>query len=139
MSVSDVNRNNIEQVIVELFTKNGRPLHMVEDRAFKVLVQPIFDALCISVNEHNAIEKIMEVSNRVKEEIIGEEKIDTATRTDSSVLGVNVQYIKNKPIEIMTLAVKELKASHTSGYLKSIVLQVLQDYKKWYFSSKESI
>ena len=54
--------------IIDLFTKNGRPHFMVEDRAFQVLVQPVFNALGISVNEHNVIENIIGISNSIKEE-----------------------------------------------------------------------
>lgn len=66
---NDLNRTNIELAIVELFTKNGRPLHMVQDRAFKILVQPVFHALDIRVNESNIKERIISFSQKLKSEI----------------------------------------------------------------------
>lgn len=130
------NQTNIELAIVELFTRNGRPLRMAEDRAFKTLVQPAFDALGINVNEHNVAERIIAFSKKVKLDIMDDLKdkmislkIDAATRQDLSVLGINVQYIKNASIQIKTLAIKELKLSHTSEYLKTIILEVLKEYE----------
>lgn len=107
---------------------------MAEDRAFKILVQPAFDALEINVNEHNVAERIIAFSKQVKLDIMDDLKdkmislkIDAATRQDLSVLGINVQYIKNASIQIKTLAIKELKLSHTSEYLKTIILEVLKE------------
>ncbi|XP_058976810.1 uncharacterized protein LOC131801841 [Musca domestica] len=113
----NVNPRNIELAIVELFTKNGRPLHMAEDRAFKILMEPVLSLLGITVNEHNIMERIIAFSTNIKTEISNDLKgtlfslkIDVATRWDLSML------------------VKELKSSHTGEYIKSIILEVLREY-----------
>ncbi|XP_073819412.1 uncharacterized protein [Musca autumnalis] len=132
---TSVNPKNIELAIVELFTKHGRPLHMAEDRAFKILMEPVLSLLGVTVNEHNIMERIIAFSKNIKTEICDDLKgillslkIDVATRLDFSVLGINVQYIKDGKIVIKTLAVKELKSRHTAEYLKSIILEVLKEY-----------
>ncbi|XP_036342269.1 uncharacterized protein LOC118751549 [Rhagoletis pomonella] len=122
--------------IVELFTKNGRPLHMADDRAFKILTLPIFSKLKINLNEHNVIKRIEVFSNDIKSTVTEELKgrllslkIYAATRQHLSVIGINVQYIKNETIISQTLANKELRQRHTGHYLKSVKLEVLNDYK----------
>lgn len=133
---STLSVSTIEKSIVELFTKNGRPLRMADDPAFKELSKPVFDALKITLNEHNVMERIIKFSNNLKKEITEEcrgrllsLKIDGATRQNLSVLGVNVQYIKNKTVIIQTLAIKELKKSHTSEYIKAMIIEVLGEYE----------
>lgn len=136
INADELNRANIELAIVDFFTKNGRPLNMVEDRAFKILVQPAFYALGISVDEHRVNERIHAFCQKWKREIIKELKgkllslkIDAVTRQGLSVLGINVQYMENKGLEIKTLAVKQLKSSHSRQYLKNSVLEVLKEYE----------
>lgn len=56
-------------------------------------------------------------------------KIDGVTRhTRRSLLGVNIQYIKDCQIVVKTLAIKELTNRHTADYLKRIILNILSDY-----------
>ncbi|XP_058979032.1 uncharacterized protein LOC131802660 [Musca domestica] len=131
----NVNPRNIELAIVELFTKNGRPLHMAEDRAFKIFMEPVLSLLGITVNEHKIMKRIIAFSTNIKTEISNDLKgtlfslkIDVANRWDLSMLGINVQYIKNGKIIVKTLAIKELKSSHTGENIKSIILEVLKEY-----------
>lgn len=130
-----MSKKTAEMAIVELFTKCGRTLRMIEDRPFKIITKPFFDALNIKVNKHNLVEKIVQhsynIKNEIKEQLAGKLlslKIDAATRLHLSVLGVNVQFIENNCIAIKTLAVKKLKDRHTSNYLKNIILEVLTEY-----------
>ena len=56
-------------------------------------------------------------------------KIDSATRLNRSILGVNAQYIKDgKPI-LRSLAMKEMTQRHISEYIKACVLKVLESYE----------
>lgn len=128
-----LNRANIELALVDLFVK--RPFNMIKDEAFKVLTEPVLSVLNINLNNNSIRERIVEFSQKLKTEIkedlkckLLSLKIDAATRHDLSVLGVNVQYIKNKCVQIKTLAVKELKSSHTGEYLKTIILDILKEY-----------
>lgn len=55
-------------------------------------------------------------------------KIDSASRLDRSVLGINVQFIENNKIQIKTLAMTEVKIRHTSANISQIVIDVLTLY-----------
>lgn len=132
---NEIKKESIKRAVVELFTKNERPLEMIEDRAFKVLVQPVFDVLKIQVNSNNINEIIIASAKRMKSEISNELKgkllslnIDVVTRQDLKVLGINVQYIRNSTIVIKTLAIKVLKPTYTSKYLMYVILNVLKIY-----------
>lgn len=56
-------------------------------------------------------------------------KIDEATRLNRSILGINVQYIKDNQIIIKTIAMLELTERHTSENLKQIILHTLTSYR----------
>lgn len=130
-----IHPHSIEQAIIELFTVNGRPLRMLDDRAFQILTKPVFDSIQITVNQHNVVDRILAFANNMKAEIRTELKeklfslkIDAATRLGVSLLGINAQLLKNSAIKTFTLAVKVLESSHTAAYLRSILLEVLKDY-----------
>ncbi|CAI6355021.1 unnamed protein product [Macrosiphum euphorbiae] len=54
--------------------------------------------------------------------------MDCCTRLNRGIIGINIQYhIKNKLV-IRTLAMSNLEERHTSDYLKSVVLKVLNRY-----------
>ncbi|XP_073841362.1 uncharacterized protein [Musca autumnalis] len=81
------------------------------------------------------MERIIAFSKNIKTEISNDLKgilfslkMDVATRLDLSMLGINVQYIKHGKIVVKTLAIKELRSSHTSEYLKTVILDVLKEF-----------
>ncbi|XP_037805572.1 uncharacterized protein LOC119599738 [Lucilia sericata] len=133
---SAVNKEHIQMALVELFTKCGRPLSMAEDPPFKMLVTPILEALDMKLNERSVMKNITQYSINLKNEIMEELrgrlislKIDAATMNSISVLGVNVQYIKDNSVVIKTIAIKQLTQQLTSEYLKNIILEVLNSYE----------
>lgn len=50
-------------------------------------------------------------------------KVDCVTRLNRSIIGVNVQYIKDDKLNIKTLGMTELSEKHTSEYLKKVVMK----------------
>lgn len=128
-------KSNIELAIVEFFTKCERPLSMLEDRAFKVLAEPAFTTLSVSVNRNSVLELISSYAQKLRAEISDDLsgslfslKIDMATKEDITLLGINVQYIKGRSIQIKSLAIKELQREYTSEYLKTLIMEVLNEY-----------
>lgn len=128
-------KSNIELAIVEFFTKSERSLGMLEDRAFKVLAQPAFDTLGVNVNRNSVLELISSCAQKLKAEIrddlsgnLFSLKIDVATKEDITLLGINVQYIKDRSMQIKSLAIKELQPRYTSEYVKSLITEVLHEY-----------
>uniref|UniRef100_A0A0K8VVU5 Zinc finger BED domain-containing protein 4 n=1 Tax=Bactrocera latifrons TaxID=174628 RepID=A0A0K8VVU5_BACLA len=128
-------KSKIELAIVEFFTKCERPLGMLEDRAFKVLAEPAFATLNMSVNRNSVLEMISSYAHKLRAEIrddlsgsLFSLKIDMATKEDITLLGINVQYIKERSIQIKSLAIKELQRGYTSEYVKTLIMEVLNEY-----------
>lgn len=56
-------------------------------------------------------------------------KMDTATRLERSVLGINIQVIENDKINTYNLAMKELNGKHTAEKLKKEIEKVLKEFE----------
>ncbi|XP_018405103.1 PREDICTED: uncharacterized protein LOC108781587 [Cyphomyrmex costatus] len=56
-------------------------------------------------------------------------KMDTATRLERAVLGINVQIIRHNKIQIYSLAIKELSGKHTAANLKEELENVLKEFE----------
>ncbi|KAE9528693.1 hypothetical protein AGLY_012268, partial [Aphis glycines] len=55
-------------------------------------------------------------------------KVDCVTRLNRSIIGVNVQYIKDDKLNIKILGMTELSEKHTSEYLKKVLINILKKY-----------
>ncbi|XP_065322353.1 uncharacterized protein LOC135929616 [Gordionus sp. m RMFG-2023] len=67
------------------------------------------------------------IMQQVKNKLISL-KIDTATRFQKSVLGVNAQFIIDDKIEIRTLGMLEIVKAHTASNLKEEIENLLKKY-----------
>lgn len=124
---------NIIDACVGMVTADAQPLSVFDSPSFQALTNQLFDGLKMTkISSRNVMEFIREKCSLVKSEIskklagkVFSLKMDTATRSDRSVLGVNVQIIKNNKILIYTLAMIEIKRRHTAENLKQEVEIVL--------------
>lgn len=132
-----IDEKTLMNACVEMVTKNGRPFALINDSGFRKIIDPILKALKsnVAITPDSVQLKVQSLANSIKSQISSEIKnklislkIDSATRFDRSILGINIQYIKNKSICIKTLAMKELKQSHTGEYIKTITLSVLNEF-----------
>ena len=55
-------------------------------------------------------------------------KADAVTCRDRSILGVNLQFISDKIIQLRTLVMKELQDNHSGFYLKIALDEVIEQY-----------
>ena len=133
----DITFEQLKSSCVELCTKNGRPFKLLEDSGFKKIVDPILRGLQVphTMNASNIAIAIDKFANQYREQIKLEMKnkmlsikLDIATKMNRSMLGVNVQYIYQSKLCLRTLAVKEMKFSHTSFYIRDLVLEIFRDY-----------
>ena len=69
-------------------------------------------------NASNVI--ISNIKNDIKKQLISL-KIDSVKRHNRSILGINIQYIKDGKISLKTLAMVELFDKHTAENLKQSV------------------
>lgn len=63
---------------------------------------------------------ISEITNDIKYNLISL-KIDCVKRHNRSIMGVNIQYVKNGKVCLATLAMKEVHEQHTADNLKKLV------------------
>lgn len=120
-------------------TVHGRPLQMLEDKAF----QEILGLAILRQNESTSIINVRNIKSMISDKAytikmkMAKEfqnrlislKLDSATYQYRSFVGINAQFIQNGEIKIRTLATKEVYESQTGEYLKEILLDVLKDYR----------
>lgn len=130
--------DKVKDACVELVTVNGRPFAMLEDSGFRKLIDPILEGLGnkLQINRQNMQEEVMkrahtsreELSNILQNRLISL-KVDSATRLDRSVLGINLQFIEDEHVVTKTLAMREMFERSTSSNLCNIIINVLKEYK----------
>lgn len=131
-----MNQQILTQSVVELLTTNGMPVNLLRYPAFQNLIRPIEEALKIKhldpVSVHELLGKVaIQIKVLIKESLKHKLiclKVDTATRMDREFLGINIQYLENKHIQVRTLDVLELNDRHTAEYLTEQILGVLEPY-----------
>lgn len=128
---------------VELVTINSQPFNLLSSSGFRSALESKLRefqlagcALNLSDQHvHEVKEKIRECQKKIEDQIKLETKnevislmVDAATRNGRSIFGINVQYRYNGTLRLVTLAMYELKYSHTAAYLGDVVLNVLSRY-----------
>lgn len=130
-------KDEVTNACVEFVTKESKPFSFFDCNAFKVLTQQIFNGLNISpITSSNIMEHVDEKYSSLKNHIIKTLKgqilclkMDTATRHDRAILGINVQLITGNKICIYTLSCKELTRRHTAEHLKEELQNVLEEFE----------
>lgn len=133
----ELNLDSIKLACLEMVTVNGRPLAMMEDSGFQKIIKPIMKSVnqnC-AINSQNIRKMIAPACSNVREKIMEEVKgklisikVDAATRLNRSFLGINAQYMMDGVVCLRTLACRELLESHTGVYLKTVIMEVLEEY-----------
>ena len=125
---------------VELVTVNSRPFSFVEDSGFKKLIEPFIEALektglTVAINAEKVLEMIPLEAARIRESLCTELenkiislKVDCAKRLNRSLLGINVQFVKEGKIQLRTLAMREVTVKHTGEHLKEMMISILRNY-----------
>lgn len=121
-------------------TLDGRPLASVNDGGMRMLVDPILQAfkinkihLDLSVpNVKRYLTKYTEaVKAIIRREVsnnIVHVKLDLARRQRKSVLGINIQFMKDDEIVVRTLSKMQVNSSHTGEYICALLMQALDEY-----------
>ncbi|XP_070073359.1 uncharacterized protein [Drosophila takahashii] len=129
-------RNEAKNACIDLVTKQKLPLAVFDSTGFKTLTNQIFCGLNMpAVTSRNIMGLVEERYHSIKIKIVNALKsriiclkMDTATRCNRGILGVNVQFIENGKIVIKTLGLIELTKSHTSQNLCSEVQSIMDDF-----------
>ncbi|XP_050339508.1 uncharacterized protein LOC126765877 [Bactrocera neohumeralis] len=128
--------NEVVYSCITLLTKQSVPLSYFDSEPFNTLTNPIFDGLHIpKINSRNILHHLKDQCDKLKNNIrnLTKNKIlclkmDTTTRHDRAILGVNVQIITSNKLEIFTLATLKLKQKHTAQYLTTKIENVLKSF-----------
>lgn len=131
-----LSQNELIDACVDLVTVNGRPLTIFSDSGMQKILHPMFEALDSSfITKHNINkhieERALKIKNNIKDNLRNRLlclKIDCVTRLNRSIMGINVQYIDNAKIVICTLAMSEIKTTHTAEHLKDLLIQSLMKF-----------
>lgn len=119
---------------------DGRPLASVNDVGMRMLVDPMLDAfkeakVHLNLSVPTVKRYLFRYTDAVKTEIrneIGDSivhvKLDLATRMKKSILGVNVQFMKDDKIVVRTLSMLQTESAHTGEYLCALLMQILDEY-----------
>lgn len=94
----------VENACLEFLTKQSQPLSFFDTAAFKTLTSQLFEGLEMTpISSNNICEILSKKYYEIKQHItdlakgnIISIKMDSATRNNRSVLGINMQIIENK-------------------------------------------
>lgn len=101
-----MNKNQFLKCCIGLTTVKNIPFRIFDDQNFfKVLISPYEKKFKTNLNSKNIVKSVENassqikkiISKRIKKKMISL-KVDIATRMDKSILGINIQYIKDYKI-----------------------------------------
>lgn len=125
---------------VQNLTLDGRPLASVNDSGMRMLINPLLQAFeANKVHMDLSIPHVKKYLTRYTEAVkavirqevkdnIVHVKLDLARRQRKSVLGINVQYMKNDETVVRTLSMMQTNSSHTGEYICALLMQSLDEY-----------
>ncbi|XP_034476696.1 uncharacterized protein LOC117783377 [Drosophila innubila] len=119
-------QDEVKNACIDLVTAAKVPLAVLDSKGFKTLTAQIFSGLDMIVDEKYRQIKC-EIGERIKNRILCL-KMDTATRCNRGILGVNVQFIDRGVICVKTLGMIELRTAHTSQNLCNEIKTILADF-----------
>lgn len=126
---------------VELVTINSNPFSLLSSSGFRHALEDKLRefqlAGCsLNLSDQNVYEikaKIHKTASEIREKIASDAKnkvialmVDSATRNNRAIFGINIQYRHNGKLHLATIAMYELKKSHTAKYLGDVVIEVLK-------------
>lgn len=135
-----VNPDDIMDACADLVTLHGLSLAAVEYPAFKKILYPYVVGLNtkgieLQINKRTIKEHISKRADELKKIIKRETNrrmvsvmIDIASRYNRSVLGVTIAYICGGKIQVHTIGMRVLKASHTGVYISDVLKEILSTY-----------
>lgn len=125
-----MDKNQFLRCCLGLVTVKGIAFRLLDDEYFKKIILPYEKKFNLHLNSRNIVSYVENASDQIKNIItrrVGKRKagkkmlslkLDIASRMERSLLGVNVQYIKDAKIVI-----------HTLGQFELIFLRYLQTFK----------
>lgn len=120
---------------IRIATESCCSLRFFDSGGFRMLAGEISQKVNVKVNSRLIRVMLSDAAGSIRTIIkdeIGSKmfslKIDIASRFGKSLLGINVQFIKNGKIIIRTIGMKTLRESHTASYLVKIIQETFTEY-----------
>jgi hypothetical protein len=131
-----MDKAKVNKLCLKLVTIHHLPFQAMEYEAITEFLEGILKSLNMSINSKNIIPKLENASDQIikniQNELVGRKifslKIDLASRFDKSVLGINVQFIKDKKLIIRTLGLMVMTERHFSNNIKTVIGEVLSKF-----------
>jgi bifunctional polynucleotide phosphatase/kinase len=129
----EITERQVVNACVEMVTVNGRPFKALSDSGFRKILDPILKGFggTFTISPENIRDKVegkaKEIRDQIKKDVKNRfvsVKMDCATRLDRALLGINPQFNKKGKIQLYTLAIIEVKKSHTAVNFKQNLLDV---------------
>ncbi|XP_058465011.1 uncharacterized protein LOC131438775 [Malaya genurostris] len=121
--------------LLKMITFHNLPLRCFQWDGFKQIIDPLASAVGVTINTGNMIAFLKEISQRIRAQISSEMqnrllslKIDSASRQNRHIVGVNAQYAINDVIVIRTLDMIEVQERQTARFLKTKILEIIQNF-----------
>lgn len=129
-------KSEVKECCVDLVTTEKMPFSALDSNAFKMLLNPIFKGLDMSpITSKNVVDLVAERYEEIKRSIqaslkknVFSLKMDTATRHNRGILGINVQLYDAGQISVKTLGLIELQKRHTAKNLCSEIEDILDEF-----------
>ncbi|KAE9525644.1 hypothetical protein AGLY_014171 [Aphis glycines] len=129
-----LDKTTLLKACTELVTVNGHPFTIFSDSGFKKILNPLTEAIGagFAINPHNIKSHILStaiITTEIKSDITNQLislKIDCVKRHSRSIMGVNVQYIKDNKLCFYTIGMVEVNEQHTAENLKKLLLEILE-------------
>jgi bifunctional polynucleotide phosphatase/kinase len=129
----EITERQVVNACVEMVTVNRRPFKALSDSGFRKILDPILKCFegTFTISPENIRDKVegkaKEIRDQIKKDVKNRfvsVKMDCATRLDRALLGINPQFNKKGKIQLYTLAIIEVKKSHTAVNFKQNLLDV---------------
>ncbi|XP_077547934.1 E3 SUMO-protein ligase ZBED1-like [Haemaphysalis longicornis] len=133
----EITEDSIMNSCVELVTRHGRPFRLIDDSGFWKIIDPVLKALNAkrAITTETVKDRVQEEAKSKREEIsqslkngMFSLKIDSASRLDRALLGINAQYAENGKLILQPLAMNKFYDRHTAEHLTSQVKNTLSRY-----------
>lgn len=138
---------DMRKALVELCSVNGRPLAIVEDSGIVQILRIACNAAGDNLSDFRKInvtglftrEQVkmdIETANSfIQNQIRSEVKnilvslmVDIRSKRGKSILGMQIQYIKNDQIKIRTVGMVRMLKPHTGAYIAELIEKKLKEY-----------
>lgn len=135
-----IDKDDIVRGCVLMVAKNGRPISALNDKGFRMILNPVLDGLKqsgvpLTINGNNIkrhiSDYVAEFKAQVTREVIGRKvsvMIDTVTKHRTSIMGINIQYVINDDVITRTIGLPTILEKKSGANLSAIITNYLQQF-----------